>query len=337
MNSTKKILGIVFAVLFVLTAVPALIFFNFDRRAFTAETYQTAFANNDFYGKLPAVMAEAMHSSTVDTSKLPIVMQDMSQDAWEAFFRTLLPPETLKAMGDEMLNSIFAYFNMQTNSAQLSLVALKASMGSDSGPQAVYKLLETRPECTLAQMAQMASSLLSNGEIQFCKPPEKLYPILTPVIQKQMQFAALAIPDQLTLISATLDNDPRVKLQTARIAMRFSPILPLFFLLLMTIFTVNSFKSWLNWWGIPFCITGILASIMSLSGAPIFSVVLQRILENRMPAFFPSILLGYASELASAMLQALLRPVLWQGLIIALIGLVMAISSYFIKKNSTTI
>ena len=45
MNSIKKIIGIIFAVLFVFTAVPALIFFNFDRRAFTAETYQKAFAN----------------------------------------------------------------------------------------------------------------------------------------------------------------------------------------------------------------------------------------------------------------------------------------------------
>jgi hypothetical protein len=336
MDSIKKTFGIVFAFLFVLTAVPALIFFDFDRRAFTAETYQKAFASVDFYNKLPAVMAETMLSSTTDTSKLPVVMRGMSRNAWEAFFHTMLSPETLKVMGDDMLNSTFAYLNMQTNSVQLTLTPLKTSMVSDSGVQAVYALLNTQPNCTLEQMAQLAMNLLTKSEMQFCKPSAELYPMLTPVIQGQMQAISHAIPDQFTLISAPAENDPRIKLKTARMVMRLSPILPLAFLFLMTIFTVNSLKSWLKWWGIPLFITGSLAGLMSLIGAPIFGAILQRILINRLPAFLPTILLGYASDLASAMLQALLRPVLWQGLIIAFIGVIMVISAYFIKRNSTT-
>jgi hypothetical protein len=337
MDSLKKFLGIIFAILFVSTAVPVLIFFNFDRRAFTAETYQKAFANADFYNKLPVLMADTMLSSTTDTSKLPVVMRGMSQQAWEAFFRAMLPPETLKVMGDDMLNSTFAYLNMQTNSVELSLAPLKTGMVSDSGVQAVFTLLNTQPDCALGQIAQMTLNLLNNNEIQFCKPPTELYSILTPVIQGQMQFATLAVPDQLTLVNAPPENDPREKLRIARMVMRLSPIFPLGFLLVMTIFTVNSLKSWLSWWGIPLTITGVLASLMSLSGAPIFGAILQRILENRMPAFLPTILLGYASDLASAMLQALLRPVLWQGLIITFIGFGMAAGSYFIKQKIVTL
>jgi len=333
MDSLKKIIGIIFAILFISTAVPALIFFNFDRRAFTAETYQKAFANANFYNKLPVALANAMLSTSTDTSKLPVVMRGMSQQAWEAFFRAMLPPETLKVMGDDMLNSTFAYLNMQTNSVQLSLVPLKTSMVSDTGVQAVFTLLNNQPDCTLEQMAQMAMELLNNGQVQFCKPPAKLIPMLTPAIQGQMQVATLAVPDQLTLISAPSENDPRQKLKIARLAMRLSPIFPLGFLLLMTIFTVNSLKSWLGWWGIPLTITGILASLISLGGAPIFGAILQRILNNRLPAFLPTILLGYTSDLASAMLQALLRPVLWQGLGIAFIGLGMMGISYFAKNQ----
>ena len=336
MDSLKKIIGIIFAVLFISTAVPALIFFNFERRTFTTETYQKAFANADFYNKLPVVMADAMLSGSTDQSKLPVVMRGMNQEAWEAFFRTMLPPETLKVMGDDMLNASFAYLNMRTNSVQLSLVPLKTSMVSDTGVQAVFTLLNTQPDCTLEQMAQMAFDLLTKSEIQFCKPPAELYPMLTPAIQGQMQFATLAVPDQITLISAPPENDPRVKLQTMRILMRLSPMLSLGLLLLMTIFTVSSLKSWLVWWGIPLSITGATASLMSLIGAPIFGAILQSILVNRMPAFLPAILLDYTSDLTSAMLQALLSPVLWQGLIIAFIGLVMATGSYFIKGKSTS-
>ena len=44
-------------------------------------------------------MAEAMVSATTDQSQLPVVMRGMSQEAWEAFFRTLLPQETLEVDG----------------------------------------------------------------------------------------------------------------------------------------------------------------------------------------------------------------------------------------------
>ena len=335
MNILKKISGFIFAILFISTAVPALILFNFDRRAFTAETYQKAFAKDDFYGKLPAVLAEAVTSTNTDQSQFPIVMRGMSQDAWEAFFRTLLPQETLKLMGDDILSSTFAYLNLKTNSVQFSLIPLKISMVSDTGVQAVFTLLNAQPDCTLRQVGQMTIDLLTKSEMQFCKPPAELYPLLTPVIQGQMQFTALAIPDQFTLISAPPENDPRIKLRTARMVMRLSPILPLGFLLLLTIFVVNSLKSWLDWWGIPLIITGALASIISLSGAPIFGAVLQRILVNRMPALLPVILLDYASDLASAMLQALLNPVLWQGLIIAFLGLIMILISFFIGYKQT--
>ena len=334
MDSLKKFTGVILAILFVLTAVPALIFFNFDRRAFTAETYQKAFANADFYSNLPAVLAETMLSASTDKSQLPIVMRGMSQQAWEDFFREMLPQETLKVMGDEILSSTFAYLNMQVNSVQISLVPLKNSMVSDLGTQAIFSLLNTQPDCTFEQIAQTTISLLNNGEIQFCKPPVEFTSMLAPVIQGQMQFAALAVPDQISLLNAPLENDPRVKLQTARMFMRLSPILPLALFLLMTIFTVNSLKSWLGWWGVPLFITGILASLMSLIGAPIFGVIIQRILVDRMPAFLPTILLGYAGKLASVMLQALLNPILWQGLAIASIGLILAAGSYFINGSS---
>ena len=331
MNPIKKTLGIFLAVLFVLAAVPALIFFNFDQRAFAIETYQQAFARSDFYNKLPAVLADSMIGLTADASQFPVVMRGMDQQTLEAFLRTMLSQETLKAMGNETLNSIFAFLNRQTDSVQISLIPLKASMASDAGVQAVYSLLNTQPDCTMEQMAQAAMNLLGSGEIQFCKPPAELIPILTPIIQAQMQATAQIIPDQLILFMAMPGNDPRARLQIARLGMRLSPILPLVFLLLMTIVTVRSLKSWLNWWGIPFFITGLLTALVSLVGAPIFGAILRSVLSSHLPIA----MLGSASELTSAMFQALLSPVLWQGLGIAFIGFGMAMAGYLIKGKAT--
>lgn len=330
MNNFRKIFVIFFAILFVITAVIALILFNFDRRAFTAETYQKAFAKDGFYNQLPAVMAEAMVSSGTDQSGFPIVMSGMTTEAWEAFFRAILPPEAFQVIGDNVLDSMFAYVNMETNSAEISLVPLKALLAGDQGVQAVFALLATQPDCTLSQMGAMALGLMSEQEMLLCNPPAELTPLLTPIVQAQLQAATIAIPDQITIASADATNDPRQRLRTARLFMRLSPILPLIFLLGLTIIAVRSLKSWLSWWGIPFIITGVITSLMSLVGAPILGLILERLLVSRMPAFFPSIFLNYASELSSAMLQALLIPILWQGLVIAFIGLVMALISLLI-------
>lgn len=149
-------------------------------------------------------------------------------------------------MGDGLLNSTFAYLNQQADIVQLSLVPLKTSMVGPSGVQAIYGILGAQPDCTLMQLAQMGFDLISGGSIQFCNPPAELEPVMTPAIQAQLQVAVTLIPDQITVYEAPLQNDPRQKLQIARLFMRLSPILPLVFLLLMTIFAVNTFTSWLN-------------------------------------------------------------------------------------------
>ena len=330
MNTIGKFLAAFCAGLFVVTAVFALFVFNFDRSSFTAETYQRAFARGDFYNKVPTILADVITSSETDQGKLPDLMRGMSKEAWEDFFRTLLPPETLKVMGDDVLNSTFAYINLQADSAQLNLTPLKTSLTSDTGVQAILTLLGTQPQCSLFQIAQMTINALSGGKIEFCNPPAELYPVLMPLIQGQLQFTTAAMPDQVTIISAPPQNDPRQRLKTLRLFMRLSPILPLLFLMGLTIFAVRSLKGWLSWWGISFFITGSIAFVMSLLGAPLVGAILERILVNRMPVYLPVILLDYTSDFAAVMVGTLLIPILWQGLVLAFIGLAMSLSSLLV-------
>lgn len=333
MGALKKILATICAILFVITAVIALFLFNLDRRAFTAETYQRAFARDDFYNKIPGLMAETMTSSTAGQSQFPVALNGMSKEAWEAFFHSLLPPDTLKVMGDDVLNSTFAYLNMQTDTAKFDLAPLKASMVSDRGVQAVFSLLSAQPDCAFVQIAQMTTNLFSGDQPEFCNPPAELHPAFAPIIQGQLQLMSAMIPDQVTLISVPPENDPRQGLQVARLYMRLSPILPLTLLLGMTIFAVRSLKSWLRWWGISFFITGSIACVMSLFGIPVLRSIFQHILVRRMSNYLPTLFLDYVNDLATSMVQALLNPVLQQGLAITFVGLVMTVIYSFIKRN----
>lgn len=331
-----KTLAALTAALFILTAVISLILFNFDRKAFTAATYQKAFANADFYNQLPAIMANTILTSSAQKDGFPIVMRGMSETAWENFFRALLPQEMLKAMGDEVLNSIFAYINMQSNTAVLSLVPLKESMVGEAGVQAAISLLAELPDCTLEQIGQMTLGVLSSSEIQFCNPPAEMLPILIPIIQGQMQVTAQFLPDQYTLISIPAARDPRVPLQRARLGMRLSPILPLGLLFLMTLMAVNSLKSWLKWWGIPLLITGLILALTGLLGGPIVGNVIQRLLNNGGAGMLPAILMDHAGNLAQAMVKTLLVPVLWQGGVLFLIGVLMLIGGLLVREKLPT-
>jgi hypothetical protein len=331
METLRKSIAAFCAISFIFTGVVSLFLFNFDQRAFTAETYQKAFARDDFYNKLPAIMADSMVSTGADQSQFPIVMRGMGREAWEAFFQNLLPPDVLRVMGDDAMNSMIAYLNMETDSAQLNLVPLKASLVGDAGVQAVFSLLRVFPECNLFQIGQMTLSLMSGGQIELCNPPADLRPILVPVIQGQMQFTAAVIPNQVVIISAPLQNDPRQRLETARVFMRISPLLPMVLLLGVLIFGVRSLRGWLTWWGIPLAITGGLAFIIALLGGPVFGEIFQRILLAQMPNYLPALLLDYAGSLAAAMVGALLTPVMWQGLALGFFGAGMMGAGYLLK------
>lgn len=332
MDNFRKTIAVFCAISFIFTSVMATLLFNFDRRAFTAETYQRAFAREDFYNKLPRLMAQSIASSSADQSQFPLVMHGMSLEAWESFMHTLLPPEVLKPIGDDVLNSTFAYLSMKTDAVQVNLTPLKASMMSETGTQAALALIGTLPACTFEQITQITFNLFAGGQIELCNPPADMLPLLAPIIQEQMQFTASIIPDQLTLVTAPLKNDPRERLQTTRLLMRLSLLLPIGFLLAVTIAAIRSVRDWLYWWGIPLFIAGFTIFVMGILGAPVFGVVLESILSRQLPDYLPAFLLDFTGEFASAMVRALLNPLLWQGLILAFIGGGMTGIGYFTRE-----
>lgn len=335
MNNFKKSIAILFAISFVFSVVTAILLFNFDRHAFTAETYQQAFAREDFYNKIPSFLAQSITSGG-DPAQQPLGMQGLSQETWEGFFRALLPPEILKPIGDDVLASTFAYINLATDSIQVNLGPVKASMLGDTGTQAALVLVQSLPPCTIDQAALIMFGMFSGDQVQLCNPPENVLPMLMPLIQGQMQVAASLVPDQLTLFTAPSENDPRQRLQTIRFMMRLSPLLPIFFLLALTVLCVRTLNDWLKWWGIPTLVAGLLTFIMGLLGAPVIGSVITSILSNRMPTYLPEFLSGLTGDLASAMVRALMLPIIWQGLILSLIGAGLTAGWYLLRRRENS-
>jgi len=337
MRAVQQICAAILGILFIVTAVLALFLFNLDRRAFRPEIYQQVFANDGFYNRLPSVLAEALAASTSAQSGFPLVVQGLTAQNWESFLRAVLPPGTLKAMGDQALASIFAYVNNEADAAQLSLEPLKGNLVSDMGVQAVYTLLSSQPDCTLAQITEMTLFALQQGHIQICKPSQELFGMLAPVVRIQLQVTASLLPDQVTIVSMEDplgQGDPRAQLKLARQVMRFSPLLPLGLLLAMTVLVVRCLKDWFLWWGVPLAVAGAAAALAGLSGAPAARLVLQSILVNYLPAYLPTMMLDYAGELSAAMINELISPVIGQGFLLGFFGLIMILAGLLMPAGS---
>jgi hypothetical protein len=332
MDTFRKGLAGVCAALFILSAIASLLLYNLEQKAFSIETYQQAFANENFYERLPAMMAQAFMAS-VDQPGMPVALRSMSEQQWEGFLRELLPPEALKAMGDQALTSTFAYLNGQSNAATVDLTVLKSQMASSAGTQAVMNLMQTLPPCTLEELTRITMALLNNQEIAFCNPPAEFQGIVQPIIQGQVQVAAAAVPSTLTLASydaASGQPDPRQQIQTMRLFMRLSPILPLGFFFLMTVLAVRGLRDWLLWWGIPFMVIGLSVSIMVWTGAPLVGWVLFKLLTGSASFILPAVLGNDISQLASAIVEQALRPLSFQALVIMGVGFVMTVSAVLI-------
>jgi len=339
MRTIGKILAGICAVLFVVTGVAALLLFNIERKAFSSASYKQAFENQKLYERMPAIVASALLTSITENENANPALKILAGDGLEASISALLPPEELKILTDDSLDSIFAYLNGEANSAGVSLASFKTHLASPAGADAVLNILKSQPDCTTAQLLQMTLGAITGSEFIFCNPPPEVTGLVRPLLETQLAFTAALLPDQITLISGTqsgTENDPRVRLNRVRTIMKLTPILPLAFLLGVVLFVVRSLLNWLRWWGYPFLATGVVSLVVSILGAPLVGWIIQLIIEIQAEQFTSPILLSTLRETTSAVARQILNPVAIQGLILGLLGLGMVIAAAYLAKREIT-
>jgi hypothetical protein len=182
----------------------------------------------------------------------------------------------------------------------------------------------------------MTVMALSAQEIQFCNPPAELRSALVPVIEFQMQATAAALPDEIPLIKPRGDSaqgDPRDRLAIIRLFMRLSPLVPIGLLLLVTLLAVRSLKNWLEWWGIPLTVTGFCTMFLAALGGPVVRVMLQQALAGNLPAYLPVSILDFTTDMAGTAAREIMEPVVGQGLILGVVGLIMLLVSFLRTRS----
>jgi hypothetical protein len=318
------ILAGLLVILFILTALAALMMFNVERRAFDSETYKQELVNQKFYLQFPYLLSDLLVAN-ID-GQGPAFLGHLSADQWRELVQAVLPEDQLQAMTEDTLDQFFAFLNGETDSPHISLTPLKSSLAGPAGLKAALTIIRAQPDCTVQQILKVLGSF---GQ-ELCNPPQEILDLLHPVIQGQMQIAASVIPDEISFIPDALKIlvEPDIKsLKIIRFMMRFSPVIPVLILLVLTLITVRTFRSWFAWWGSSFFLTGLFGVPLGLTGAPLFRWLLERWLSQRIPVTFPTEVAVSLRMVVDAAFNKILKPAVWESLVLFIIGLVMILIS----------
>jgi hypothetical protein len=333
-----QLFAAVCAILFVVSAVIVILLINVEAKAFSSATYKQAFEDQRLYERMPAILATTLTSTMGQNINAVPFLRELTPEDWQNTISVLLPAEELKIMANNALDATFDYLNGRSNSAAISLVPLKNQLAGPAGMDLVLQILSLQPACTTEQLTQMALGLLG-GEIALCNPPPEAIGLMTPFLQSQLQTITTIIPNDVTFIPGTLSGtpqDPRLRLNSIRSAIKLTPLLPLLLLLAVTIFVVRGLVDWLTWWGWPFMIAGASCVLIGLVGAPLVSWILQLFIQNQGTIPIPPVLVSSIAETTGAVARQILIPVLVQGAILGFVGLGMAILAMFLPRRQVS-
>jgi len=273
-------------------------------------------------------------------------MKNLTRDDWERLIRTLLPPDLMQSMTEEALEQVFAYSNGETDSASMSLVLLKERLASPTGRDVIELLVTAQPPCTEEQLAQMNARVSGGeGEMVLCDPPKDRYATLVSDMQNELEGLVAEMPDEAVLIkpatepvaatdAGPFDQDPLTALRTIRLGMRFSPLVPLGILLLVTVFGVRSRKGWLRWWGIPMLIAGLISFGIGIAALIGLDWVWVSYIAVRIPPYLSSGLAEIGRNLLSSVVRELSTSIMLESGALSLVGLAAILVSFFVHGKA---
>ena len=408
-----RVIAAVFASLFVLTTVLAILLTALNGQIFNASLYKNALLDRNIYARMPEIVAAAITSSNlsnacsqdllscaIDSASLqlqvcltndlgtdaykaigsgsrkpsipelqlakpcldqygpgqaygtqtgengngmPTFLQNLTSADWQGLLTILLPPDALKTMTESVLDQSFAYLNGGIESVYIPLDSLKQSLLSPSGAALFLQILNSQQPCNEQDLSQLLTGT-SIGGLVFCKPPEEILPLVNAVLPELLKAVIPQIPDKVFIIqppkpgaplpgSGPFGSDPISTLRTIRLFIRLSVVIPVVFLLLVTLFAVRNFKSWMLWWGIPIFAAGMISVGLGIAIVPAFNSTWTWFIASRIPIFIPPVLPEVGQELFRSILKTLASWIIIPGIGFCVIGLAAWIGSRYLKDN----
>jgi hypothetical protein len=274
---------------------------------------------------------------------MPPFFRNLSTSDWEILIKLVLPPKEMQGMVEGGIDQFIAYLNGETDTVKLSMTKIKDHLAGQAGIEMIKQILHSQPACTETELSRILAGLAS-GEVIFCNPvDDATLAKMLPNLQGQLDSAESAIPDEAVLIKPPttslkpgnnpLGADPIRLIRILRLILHLSLLVPLAFLLMVTLFAVRSIKSWMLWWGIPFLVSGIMVLTLGIFTQPVITKAWVIFIIPRIPPAFPTEVASIGLDLIRSIVHSLTNGFfLWTTILLAF-GLAAWIGSYFIKPK----
>lgn len=333
-NVIAKALALICAVLFVVTALGALVLFNAGQQLLNPAPYKRALAQQHIYERLPALAAADLAASVEEAGEEALPFQFASQEDFERILSDLLPPQWLREQAERVVDQTFAYLASDDEKASLviSLVEVKERLSGPAGTDALLRLVRSWPPCSADELTAW-QALAATGEppeeMPTCRPPEEMMDEVAALMPQFARQMAAEIPDTLDLARSSdsegVASDPRPAFRMARLAVMLSPLVPLGFLLLVVVFGVRSWRGMLNWWGAPLLVVGLVGLGMAGAILPAFQWMLAA--YSSQLADVPPSMMTITAEVGRALAASVAVRVGVMSALLALLGPAMLIAA----------
>lgn len=354
----SKLLGVVFAALFILTALFSILLITAERTLLNPDSLKAALEQSGLYERLPELSGAEVEFADALTQGSNTRVGYLSSRELEDVIEEVIPPDWVQDITEEVIDGTFAWLRSEDDDLRirLSMRDLKRQIGGREGVEAARTIIRSWPPCTPAEERAFLNALDAGNWnlLPECSPADYILQDNEFQLENLMGYAAEAVKDHLVVTTAdiepedeededtayfqipdpneTLGFDLRAQARTARILVYASPLLTLAMLLLMTAAGVRSFRDFLQWWGGALLILGLVAVLagLVLFGARIAArqTISERVADpinalledGGIEAELPNSLAEAAYDLAGVLINRVAVRVGLAGLLVGLVG-----------------
>lgn len=318
MRGCLRVLAVLTAILFFISATVALLVVPLARAVTDRETIKESLA------ELDQVMVEAVPPLVARTleqraQQLGIPGVDLDEALLQESLQTLLPPGWMEAQTATAVDAVYDAIesgSVDDVTVQLDMQPVLERLQGDPGRQLVANVIAGIPDCPEGTLPD-----LNNDRLPSCIPPtlprdvvaQQAHDQLMQQLAQNPQFLAQAGRVQIPLGQLTADaNNPqaqqaRENLQRLQrwftLARNWSWLLwliPLGSLLLIGLLVVRSVREWGMWWGWPLVATAVFVFLLTLVLPGVTTFVLRTLPPIAGTAVLPT------GELARTLLDSVL-------------------------------
>lgn len=323
--------------------------------------YQQALIQVNIYQRLPEAMAAELAGDLNSESGSPnsgLSLVVLSDQEWENLLMDLIDPQWLQSQTDFIIDQVFDLLLVSPDPVntpiEISISDLKQKVTGPEGIQAIHQIIAAQPPCSLDQIIQLVQIGIgmeqSQGSI-LCRPPDYILSEIDPLVESFLTVSVEQLPDTMqfylpfsvpenSITGNPVTDDLPAYLQLLRrvnSVTSWSLLLPLTFLLLMTLVVVRSARDFMAWWGASLFTAGFISLIFSAFLIPLISWIFSSYtgLGFASVSNIPEILINIGiPDLYTQLVNQLRYSIILPASILTGIGFLLLVGVFFLPRIS---